>query len=469
MKKILIIADGILAKQFLEKIMSLKGSENVYTILAYKKKTLPDEISSKYDVHFFDPTSFSKLSEVLKYGAFYQVLLVMRKKQDMIETYKNVRRLDKDVNISLIDRWGLEAYEDANLSVLQSKDILVSRFADFLPDRPRIARNVGFGQGEVMQVDVLAGSSYLYRHLASIEQKDWRIVAVYRKDKLLLARPTLMIRPNDVLLLVGEPNILNNVYKSIKQESGQFPSPFGKNIYLFLDMKSMKAEQMEFILHATMLLHSNLNSSKLHISVANPTYSKIFEKIKEYESAHVVVNVNYNKADVKKIIVDDISQLDIGLIVSDNMLFAEHKELFYKQKLPVLKVGKYGFSAIKAGVILATSNKEIEKESSVVFDFCTQLNLDINLYNFDPNDTDSTKDIVDHFEHLSKLFEKEVNVIEDDKNPLLKLKQKDDFIQFVPFNEKIISKEIFNIFSTDMDKLSYKLQDNYQLFIPADE
>ncbi len=467
MKKILIIADGILAKQFLEKIMSLKGNENLYTILAYRDKTLPNEIIKKYDVHFFDPTSYSKLSNLFKDENFYQVMIVMRKKIDLEETYKNVRKIDKDVHLYLVDRWGLEHYEDANLSVLESKELIVSKFSDFLPDRPVIARNVGLGQGEIMQVSVPIGSSYLYRHLASIEQKQWKIVAIYRKNKLLLARPTLMIRPSDILLLVGEPNILNNVYKSIKQESGQFPSPFGKNIYLLIDMKTMNDEQIDFIFNDALFLHANLNNEKLYVSVVNPTYSKSFDKLKEHISSHIIVNMNYYRDDVKKVLAEDTTNLDIGLVIANENFFKDYKMVLYNQKLPVLKIGNYGLRSVKYGVILASNNKDIEKESSVVLDFCTQLNFEIKLHNFDPNETNDTKGIIEHFEHLSKLFEKEVNVIKDQKNPILKLKKREDFIQFVPFNDKILQKDTINIFATNLDEHSNKLGDKYQLFVPA--
>lgn len=470
MKKILIIADGILAKQFLEKIMSLKGSENLYTILAYRDKTLPEDIVKKYNLHFFDPTSFSKLSKLIEGSNFYQIMLVMNKKSDLIAVYENIRNIDKDISISLIDRWGIKDFQDANLFTLNSKDLLVSRFADMLPDRPITARNVGLGIGEVMEVHVPVGSSYLYRHLASIEQNKWRIVAIYREKKLILARPTLMIRPSDTLLLVGEPNILINVYKSIKKESGQFPHPFGNNIYTLLDMKYMNEKEINTILNDAMLLHSNLNSINLHIRVINPTYSKTFEKIKRYGTSHIYVNVEYQKTDIKEVFFEDISILDIGLIVTNNNFFEKYTEMLYKEKLPVFKIGTHSLPAVTTGVVLATNSKDIEKESSVILDFCSQLDYETTLYNFDPSDTDEAKSLINHFEYLSKLFNKEVHVVESDaQNPLVALKSKDNFIQFVPFYKKLIKKHMFDIFSTDMDKLYYKLEDNYQLFIPVEE
>ena len=41
MKKVLIIADGILAKQFLERVMDMEAGENSYTVITYKEDTLP--------------------------------------------------------------------------------------------------------------------------------------------------------------------------------------------------------------------------------------------------------------------------------------------------------------------------------------------------------------------------------------------------------------------------------------------
>lgn len=468
MKKILIIADGILAKHFLQRVMNLKSGDNEYTILSYKKKTLPKDIGKKFTVHFFDPTSLTKLSSLMEENRFYQIMLVLDKKADATETYNNIRQIDKDIMVSMLDKWSFDNYEDSKLASLHSRDVLISRFADFLPDMPVTAQNVGLGNGEIMEVQVPVGSSYLYRHLASIEQKDWRIVAIYRNSKLLLARPTLMVRPSDVLLIIGEPKVLLNVYKSIKQELGQFPYPFGNNIYCLIDMKTMTDIQIDTLLNDAMLLHSNLNSKNLHIRVLNPTFSKIFEKIKTYESKHIKVNIEYHHALPSNVLQDDALKLDIGLIITNNSFFKAHKKLLYKQKLPVFKIGIWGFKAIEYGVILASSGQEIERESSVILDFCSQLDFEITLYDFDPNSENNTKNLIDHFENLSKLFNKHVEIISNNEtNPLTTLKPRKDFIQLVPFQENIAKSNIKNLFSTDMTKLSHKLEHNYQLFIPV--
>ena len=64
MKKILIIADGILAKQFLEKVMETEAGENSYTIITYKEETLPKRRPENFKFFEFDPTSYEKLAVV---------------------------------------------------------------------------------------------------------------------------------------------------------------------------------------------------------------------------------------------------------------------------------------------------------------------------------------------------------------------------------------------------------------------
>ena len=310
----------------------------------------------------------------------------------------------------MMDRWGLDI-DDKRLQRSDSKNILSSRFADYLPDIPVIAQNVGLGEGEVMEIRVPIGSSYVYRHLASIQQKKWRIAGLYRGNKLILPRPTLMIQPNDILLTVGDPNVLGDVYKSIKQELGQFPSPFGSSIYCLIDMQKMKSNEIDKIVNDALLLHAKINSKKLFIKIINPTYSSTLEKIKSYNNKHINVELNYyeNKAEV--VMNEDIEANDVGLIVVTNSYFINNVGNLYKTKLPVFKIGSWGFSNLTEGIILSSNSEDIEKESSVIFDISSQLDLGIRLYNFNPDKTDEKNEIVEHFESLSKLFGKDVEII----------------------------------------------------------
>ena len=468
MKKILIIADGILAKHFLERVMAHKGSENHYTVVTYRKKTLPQmpKIPENFKFLDFDPTSESKLSLVL-HKEFAQIMILVSRELDALASYHNIRKIDPKAQIVLMDRWGV-ALEDENLLMIDSREVLASRFSDYLPNMPVIAQNVGLGAGEIMEIQIPIGSAYVYRHIASIQQKKWRIVAIYRNNALILARPTLMIQPNDVMLAIGDPVVLINVFKSVKQEIGQFPSPFGNNIYCLIDMLRMDEAQMSSILNDTMLLHSKINSKKLHVKLINPRPCDMLDKLKTLPNSHINVTMDYFATTPAAVMLRDVGAYDVGLVVTSSAYFKTYKRLFYRTKLPVFKIGKWGFSSLKTGAILASDSEEVEKESSVILDISSQLNLDVTLYHYDPEKKSPRSSLVEHFENLSKLFDKDVEVIQDDEiNPIIRLQNRQDLLQFVPFYEKIVNHSPFAIFSTDLEQLSHRLNNSYQLFIPT--
>jgi len=467
MKKILIIADGILAKQFLERVMETEAGENSYTVITYKEETLPKKRPENFKFFEFDPTSFEKLSIILN-EQFFQIMMMLSNELDVMATYHNIRKVDAKVRIVLMDRWNLDI-DDKRLLMVNSRDILASRFTDHLPNTPIVAQNIGLGIGEIMEVSVPIGSSYAYRHLASIEQDRWRIAAVYRTNTLLLPRPTLMLLPNDLLVIIGDPKVLQSVFKSVKRELGQFPSPFGSSIYCLIDMLRLKERAIDELLNDALLLHSKLNSKKLHVKVINPTYSKAFEKIKSYHNGHINVMIDYFETNPRKVMRDDAQNFDIGLIVVMNTFFQSHRHMLFNTKLPIFKMGKKGFASLNEAIVLSNDVEEIEKESSVIFDVAKQLSLDIKLYTYDPDDKQDKSSVIEHFESLSKLFGRDIDVIQSEKNPLLKLKSKDNILQFLPFNRKIVESNLFSIFSTDLDKLHFKLANNYQLFIPVNE
>lgn len=396
---------------------------------------------------------------------FFQVMIIMSNELDVKATYTNIRRVDSKVRIVIMDRWDLQI-EDKRLLMLNSREILASRFTDHLPNTPIVAQNIGLGIGEIMEVSVPVGSSYAYRHLASIEQSKWRIAAVYRSNTLILPRPALMLLPNDLLLLVGDPKVLQSVFKSIKRELGQFPSPFGSSIYCLVDMLRMKDDEIDVLINDSLLLHSKLNSNKLHIKIINPTYSKTLEKIKSYSNHHINVLIDYFETNPRKVLRDDTEKMDIGLIVVMNTFFQKNKRTLYKTKLPIFKMGKRGFGSLNQGVVLSNDAHEIEQESSVIFDVATQLSLELKLYSYNPDHENEKNSLIEHFDNLSKIFGREVDVVQSDKNPLIKLRNRDNILQFLPFSPKILEANFLSIFSTDMEKLHFKLADNYQLFIP---
>ncbi|MDR0762052.1 MAG: potassium transporter TrkA [Campylobacteraceae bacterium] len=464
MKKVLIIADGILAKYFLERVVSVSSDSNEYTIVHYKKKTIEDiSFPENFKVYSFDPTSLEKMTTVMGKD-YYQVMIAVRKKVDALGSYKIIRQFNKKIPIYLVDRWNLEI-EDKYLKTVISREIVAFRLADFIPNTPIFAQNVGLGIGEVMDVQVPVGSSYVYRHIGGIEQKKWHIAALYRNNTLLLARPNLMIQPNDNLLIVGEPDVLQDVYKSIKRELGQFPQPFGSNIYCFIDMKNMNDIRIEALLSNALNLHKKLNSKKLYFKVINPTYSSLFNDIKDLFSDDIDVTVDYYNFSPEDIYINDVNQLNIGLCIVDNKFFKANIKTLFNSQTPIFKIGNIGFEDVKRGIVFGGNTDDIEKHSSVIFDLSSQLGLKVQFYDFDPEA--ENPELAEHFENIAKIYGKQIEIIKNsDKNPLFGLQKENDIVQFVPFYESFLKSKIVSIFSEDLNRVYFLLNDKYQLFLP---
>ena len=90
MKKILIISDGNAGEHFIQRIMETYTSENIYYVVQMKAKKYDDVNPARFKFYEFDPTSFYKLSNLLKME-FVQVFIAMDTLSDVEVTIKNIR------------------------------------------------------------------------------------------------------------------------------------------------------------------------------------------------------------------------------------------------------------------------------------------------------------------------------------------------------------------------------------------
>jgi hypothetical protein len=468
MKNILVIADGETAKVYLSRVLDMAGSNKKFFVLYYQEKSLPKDISEQFMLYRFDPTSKVKLHALLESHEFHQIVVILSNKTDTLATYENIRSFDDRLKILLHDRWFLE-FSDKNTTVVNAHDIVSNFLINHLPEIPLYATNIGLGQGEVAEFSIPFGSPFSYRYIKNIEQKRWKIVAIYREHRLILPNSKTILEPNDSILVVGNPHVLKSVYKSINREYGQFPIPFGENIYCFLDMAMMSDEDIEKLTNDSMLLHSSLNSNKLIFRVVNPRYGEILNKLKSYDTQNMQVELDFYTHEKSSLIISDVDRFEVGLFVTNQDFFNENLSLLYDLKIPILKVGKRGFFHIDEAVVMSEESEKIEKISSIIFDISSQLKLDISVYRFEESDKEESDRITEHFENLSKLFQEKIKIIDTRRNPIRELKERDNVLQFVPFDKAIKQNKIFALFSKNLNRLYFELSNNYQLFLPSED
>ena len=464
--KILIIADGIIAKHFLDRIIQT-GSSYHFDVVYYDNSLVPAKKPDNFTFLKFDPTSFSKLSLVLAYR-YTQIMIALSNKTDTIASYENIRKIQEDTYIFLLDRWNL-AFEDKNIFLFNLNQTTANRFADYLPDIPVFAQNVGLGMGEIMEVKVPVGSAYVYQQVSTVEQQNWRISAIYRENQLILPYSKLTIQANDILLLAGNPDVLKNVYKSIKRELGQFPLPFGKNLYCFMDMSVMDSAEVKRLSDEALVLHAKLNNKKLYFRVINPSDLEMLSRLKSYASAYIEILIEYQDTNLERLLIDDVNTCNVGLIVSTNDIFNQkrYRKIFYHTKVAIFKIAKKGVMSISKTAILAYDGMKKDNISSIVFDASTQLDTQMLIYDFDPDNAHVNADLVDHYKNLAKLYEKKLDVIHLENNPIIALEQENDVLYVFKFTRSVVNSGFFSIFTKDFEKLHYKFNHSNQLFIPS--
>ena len=316
MKNVLVILDGQIARHLLKRMIDLNNNFNQYDIIYTDDKILEDNIPSNFTFYKFDPTSYSKLSFVLDKVLYQSALVVLSTKEDTVAVVDNIRKKYKNLNFSIYDNWNLQL-NDKNIQYYRGQDVLSNGLIELLPNIPVFAQNIGLKQGEIMEIKVTFGSTYAYRYIGSIGQKDWRIVALYRNQQLMTVKASLIIKPNDIIVIIGKPDVLLQVYSAISKSSAQFPMPFGQNLYLYIDMHIQNEKEILNAIKDVKILHKRLKNYKLVVKITRHTTVEVINKIKTLLDGveNLVVNMDYHSKGLRKILQEDKYKFDMGMIV----------------------------------------------------------------------------------------------------------------------------------------------------------
>ena len=77
MKNILILADGSIAKHFIEWVGKKRVAENKYYVTCYKEGVAPQNMPKNISLIHADPTSFSKLKTIMDDVKYSNVFIIM--------------------------------------------------------------------------------------------------------------------------------------------------------------------------------------------------------------------------------------------------------------------------------------------------------------------------------------------------------------------------------------------------------
>ena len=474
MKKILIILDGIVAKKLMQRIVEANTVDNNYDVIYMSDLILPVQKPSNFTFYKFDPTSKSKLSMVLDKNIHTEVLIALNSKDEMLSVIKNIKEHTKNLQMTILDYWGIKV-NDPLVRIYRGIEVLANGMVEKLPNIPVLAQNIGLRQGEIMEIRIPFGSSYAYRYIGSIEQKEWKIFGLYRNQKMITIKPSLVLKPNDVILVIGKPDVLMQVYNVIGKTQGQFPMPFGKNIYLYLDLYLQDDESVKKAIDEAKYLNQKLKNNLLIVRVTRPTNVQIMEYIKD-ELKHfpsIAPLIDYSNKGFNKIIKEDFRKTNIGMIMLTSEMFRKKDDIriILDLKIPILKFGKENLKAVKRTVIVLNDTNSYEQISPIVFDISSQLKIKTKIFDLDPvGDKDGKSTLIDHFENLAKIFNEKIEVVTSAQNPIRELKKEKDMLQLLPLKEKMFNKKyLFRFLYTNSDFIAFNSNKYNQLLIPIVE
>jgi len=470
MKNVLVILDGHIAKHLMKRMCDLNNNFNQYDIVYNDDSILLENLPSNFTLYKFDPTSYSKLQFVLNNALYQDALVLLNTKEETKSVIKNIRSKYKELFITVYDNWDLQ-FHDKNIQYYRGNDILSNGLVEQLPNIPVFAQNIGLRQGEIMEVKIPFGSTYAYRYIGSIGQKDWKIVALYRDQELFSVKPSLILKPNDIIILVGKPDVLTQVYSAMSKISTQFPMPFGKNLYLYLDLYIQSKNEVVNAIKSVKILHQRMKSSSLIVKITRPTTVDLMNDIYALleNTEKLTIDIDYHHIGINHMIKTDMIKFDIGMIVLTKSIF-EYKETIKKiisLKLPIFKLGYEHISSLKNSLLLLNDDKLYEQISPILFDISSQLKISPKILNIDPIGDKSRQNIIAHLNNLSKIFTQNITIVTEESNPIKRLHKEQNCLQILPLKIDMFEKRTFKFLSTDSDLLSFDINKFNQLLIPV--
>ena len=469
MKNILILASGAVAKSFLEWISLNRVADNHYYVTCHTENTLPEKMAQNITRVDIDPTSFSKLNRIMETTKFANIFVILESYEDTTYVLKNIMLIHTKIRIVLVNQWENEKIEEQdNLTVIHCDKLIASHLYEQLPNVPLVAQNVGLGRGEIMEVHVPFGSSYAYRHIGSILQRKWKIVALYRNDKQILPSTATMIRPNDTLLIVGKPIVLAGVYKTINKRIGLFPEPFGKNIYLLIDFRFDQEKALRYLRESIYLLE-RLKHKSLYVRILYPNNFALIDELRSFESDSISLAICYKNASMNDLIEYDIHEHNIGLIMSSIQAFESDglKDMLFELKKLVLLFGNSSLHDIKEAIVLMDNKDKMESISSTAFDISESFGFKFSLANFDPEGLfDDNKMIIEHYETMAQIFNIELHLEEKIANPIRELRQRSSLLQISPFEKDLNSSKLRKLLSDKIADFILTTYKHPKLLVP---
>ena len=300
MKNVLILLDGSIANGLLNRLILQDTSHSLYDIVYTNDNLISKTYPKNFTFYKFDPSSYTKLEFLMRKTIYNNILVILSTKPDTIAVVDNIVKINPQIYFTVYNYWSID-FNNERIQNFDAIGILGNGLLEQLPNLPVIAQNIGLKEGEIMEISVPFGSSYAHRYVSSIAQKKWKMFALYRNNVLINIKPTLIIKPNDKILIIGKPSVLLQVHALISKSHGHFPMPFGRNIYVYVDMYLQDIHDIINCIEKALFLNNRFKNNSLVVKIVRPStvsdITIIKDRIKNIKNT--IIEFNYDKSSLQ--------------------------------------------------------------------------------------------------------------------------------------------------------------------------
>lgn len=124
-----------------------------------------------------------------------------------------------------------ERYEAEHINTLDRTQLVADEIERTLRHRGAVvARGVGLGRGELVQIRLVNTSPLIGRPLKDLRPHRWRVAAIFRGTEVIVPVGDTTMEVEDRVLLVGDPHVLAALSDYLRLGKPQFPQPYGPHV-----------------------------------------------------------------------------------------------------------------------------------------------------------------------------------------------------------------------------------------------
>jgi len=140
-------------------------------------------------------------------------------------------------------------FQEMGVRTVLGSTMLAKSIYQYLKD-PRInVIDLAFGDGEIMEVDIAHHFQVVGKKTSTLINDKWRLVAIFRQDKMIFPNKDTEILTEDRLIIVARPDTFNELCTLMECGIPHFPLSYGQGLLIALVPKSDHEHIMRECMH----------------------------------------------------------------------------------------------------------------------------------------------------------------------------------------------------------------------------